>query len=980
MLKLAREDFLPSEEQQQQTSPWLATSSTNHQFLLSQCKYLKLKEDRITIYSDQTLSHVVDRCVVRKRLGRGAGGSVFMCEQLPNEEEQKNGMTLHQCNKMVALKSIQVEDVSSLENAVGEYSLLVKMNQNGRGNDFRITPVYDIFIDIQQEFNVYVMYFSMPVYKNDLEKFVKSPAYRKAQYDHRELPSLDSSLEASSHQTLPTKFQVALSVATNIAKALSYIHKNNIVHRDIKLANILIEDIHSDGLSVVLADFGLSKEIENSSRHSKVGTLSYLSPEVLSGQEYGFRVDCFALGVVLYQILTGDFTKRIAWDLLQHPEQKVRDDLKSKMIMSLSNTEVDFIDLVLEMLVKDPHRRIHSTAIYHFCLMKKTKSRKMQQVSIFEKNSVQPIPPPRDRLSEAQQKLLKAMRQQSSQTEESLKQVHPESEEILSRHQSFVEGCSSKAENSDMKSKEIRRSKSFHLALRRTELTIHVYPNTFASSFKRLFSKSEEKQFNSIEAALIYAKKQPSSVFVTIYLHPGVHKHRHSNLNIERGNLIIEGVEESDEEAVVQAERITILQNVEIRKMNFVGRKLAKGSLLTKPITIEIDQCQPTITNCKIKGRIQANGRSNRMVPILEENEIYGNSQTVSNDVAASALYFEGCCPHLIGNKIHDNETNGIVLLNCYGATISENHLYNNWSSNYSWALKMINCENVSVQGNTFFDNGACILLSNSTGSVQGNEFKNCKKGVMMKDSKIEFHENEMISMKELGVVAKKSSLQLCMNKFFNSSKGIILEDMEGAIKIIGNAITGTSAFLASISAQLSSNTSALIVQDNIFSRNLGGGIHIIRKDVVETENTNDVHITNNRFFKNSVCCIKALHTQQLHIKKNSFSGSMEHSIILDQCAGEVVDNVFSDHLFASALKITVPALLVLSICDNKFSHNACFDIALIVEAMSCNEKIEVKSNHFSGSAEKSIIFNNQDLQKNVLLQLQQENTFNEEN
>lgn len=54
------------------------------------------------------------------------------------------------------------------------------------------------------------------------------------------------------------------------------------------------------------------------------------------------------------------------------------------------------------------------------------------------------------------------------------------------------------------------------------------------------------------------------------------------------------------------------------------------------------------------------------------------------------------------------------------------------------------------------------------------------------------------------------------MNKFFNSSKGIILEDMEGAIKIIGNAITGTSAFLASISAQLSSNTSALIVQDNM--------------------------------------------------------------------------------------------------------------------------------------------------------------------
>ncbi|KAG2387841.1 hypothetical protein C9374_001435 [Naegleria lovaniensis] len=896
-----------ADHERQLTCEPLAISWFNnhhHQLLLSQCKYLKLKEDRITVYSDSTLSRVVELYIVRKRLGRGAGGSVFMCEQLQQGEEKEN--VQHHHGKIIALKSVLVEDEACLENAVEEYSLLVKMNQNGRGHDFRITPVYDIYIDIQQEFNVYVMYFSMPVYKNDLEKFIKSPLNRKTQCDVNCSSSREVGLEGTIHQGVPTKFQVALSVATNISKALSHIHKNNIVHRDIKLANILIEDVHSDGLSVVLADFGLSKEIEESSRHSKVGTLTYLSPEVLSGQEYGFRVDCFALGVVLYQILTLDFTKRIAWDLLQHSEQQVRDDLKSKMVFSLSNKEVDFIDLVLEMLHKDPHKRIHSTAIYHFCLMKKTKSRKMQinQVTL-EKNTIQPLPPPRNHLSEAQQKILVTMRQQLAQidSEKTLEKPQPESEELFTRYQSLADLYSMESEHSTKENKEMRRrSKSFVQASQRTELVIHVYPHTFASSFKRLFTKSEEKRFNSIEAALIYAKKQPSSVHVIIYLHPGVHKHRQADLNIERENLTIEGVEEGDEEAVLQAERITILHNAEIRKMNFVGRKLTKGSLLTKPIIIEIDQCQPRIVNCKIKGRIHAIGRSSRISPMIEENEIFGNCQAPGNDAVGSALYFEGCCPQILSNKVHDNE----------------------------------------VQANSFFDNGACILIANSIGSINGNEFKNCKKGIAIKDSNIDFHENELTGMKEWCVAAKS-------HRF--------------------------SALSASISVRFADNMHALIMQDNLISRNMGGGV-IVMNDTEHINNctTNEIHITNNRFMKNGAFCMKATNIPKLNIKKNIFTDSLEFAIVLDQCAGVIEDNVFSDHLFASAIKIKKSTFLVVSVCDNRFSHNTCFDVSLSNEC--CHKSVEIQGNHFSGTLQQSI---DTDLERLALPQIQQDNTFNEE-
>ncbi|EFC44358.1 predicted protein, partial [Naegleria gruberi] len=97
---------------------------------------------------------------------------------------------------------------------------------------------------------------------------------------------------------------IVLSVMTQVSKALSYIHRNNICHRDIKPANILVEDVKPESITCVLADFGLSKEIEESSRHSNVGTLSFFAPEILTEESYGLRVDVFGLGVVLFQLIT----------------------------------------------------------------------------------------------------------------------------------------------------------------------------------------------------------------------------------------------------------------------------------------------------------------------------------------------------------------------------------------------------------------------------------------------------------------------------------------------------------------------------------------------------------------------------------------------------------------------------------------------------------------------------------------------------
>jgi serine/threonine protein kinase len=88
-----------------------------------------------------------------------------------------------------------------------------------------------------------------------------------------------------------------------ISDALDYAHQNGIIHRDIKPANILIEKSGQPHL----ADFGVAR-IEKSTMTqagTTVGTLSYMSPEQVKGETIDHRSDIFALGVILYELLTG---------------------------------------------------------------------------------------------------------------------------------------------------------------------------------------------------------------------------------------------------------------------------------------------------------------------------------------------------------------------------------------------------------------------------------------------------------------------------------------------------------------------------------------------------------------------------------------------------------------------------------------------------------------------------------------------------
>lgn len=106
-------------------------------------------------------------------------------------------------------------------------------------------------------------------------------------------------------QKLP--WQTAAAILAPIARALEYVHQHHIVHRDVKPSNILLQD----DFRPMLSDFGILKLLEGkeekveSAIGAGIGTPEYMSPEQGMGKEVDFRADIYSLGLIFYEMITG---------------------------------------------------------------------------------------------------------------------------------------------------------------------------------------------------------------------------------------------------------------------------------------------------------------------------------------------------------------------------------------------------------------------------------------------------------------------------------------------------------------------------------------------------------------------------------------------------------------------------------------------------------------------------------------------------
>ncbi|KAF0030022.1 hypothetical protein F2P81_016753 [Scophthalmus maximus] len=95
--------------------------------------------------------------------------------------------------------------------------------------------------------------------------------------------------------------------AAELGSALGFLHDLGIMHRDIKMENILL----SDQGHLRLSDFGLSRRLKRGGRAFTIcGTLQYMAPEVLSGGPYNHAADWWSLGIMLFSLVTGEFPVR----------------------------------------------------------------------------------------------------------------------------------------------------------------------------------------------------------------------------------------------------------------------------------------------------------------------------------------------------------------------------------------------------------------------------------------------------------------------------------------------------------------------------------------------------------------------------------------------------------------------------------------------------------------------------------------------
>jgi serine/threonine protein kinase, bacterial len=98
-------------------------------------------------------------------------------------------------------------------------------------------------------------------------------------------------------------------IVTAVADALDYAHLRGLLHRDVKPANILLTDAEPQGRRILLADFGIARQIGDISgltaTNMVVGTTAYSAPEQLMGADLDARVDQYALGCTAFHLLTG---------------------------------------------------------------------------------------------------------------------------------------------------------------------------------------------------------------------------------------------------------------------------------------------------------------------------------------------------------------------------------------------------------------------------------------------------------------------------------------------------------------------------------------------------------------------------------------------------------------------------------------------------------------------------------------------------
>eukprot|EP01065_Artemidia_motanka_P016793 TRINITY_DN20398_c0_g1_i1.p1 TRINITY_DN20398_c0_g1~~TRINITY_DN20398_c0_g1_i1.p1 ORF type:complete len:542 (+),score=163.07 TRINITY_DN20398_c0_g1_i1:56-1627(+) len=270
---------------------------------------------------------------VTKRLGSGAQGTVYLCTPSAAAEEQ------HALGgDDVVVKSVFVRDASEKEVscAMQEASILSHMRHAN------IVRYYDCFLDADGCLCTVMEFCS----GGDLSSHVRRNAASKT----------------------PFASGMVRSIAEQMLSALVYLRVRKVMHRDVKPANILIDDSGSTRLT----DFGLSRLLDtvDAGAGTFAGTPHYLCPEICLGERYDYASDVWALGVTLYEVMA--LRVPFGGNNILAIVNKVTDGEYEPLADAWDQ---DLRELVRDMLVADPTARPAARSLmstYFPCLLDAT--------------------------------------------------------------------------------------------------------------------------------------------------------------------------------------------------------------------------------------------------------------------------------------------------------------------------------------------------------------------------------------------------------------------------------------------------------------------------------------------------------------------------------------------------------------------------------------------------------------------------------
>jgi serine/threonine-protein kinase len=216
-------------------------------------------KDGTMIIGKGATTPTLGRYEVIRELGQGAMGTVYLGRD-------------PKINREVAIKTLNLHDVEPDQLKEVKARFFREAEAAGRLNHPHIVTIYDAGEE------------------HDL-------AYMAMEF----LDGKDLSAHCSAKKLLP--FADVLQIAADVADALAYAHKNDVVHRDIKPSNLMLQ---KNG-KIKVTDFGIARVINSSQTQTGtiLGTPSYMSPEQVSGDRVKGASDLFSLGVVCYELFSG---------------------------------------------------------------------------------------------------------------------------------------------------------------------------------------------------------------------------------------------------------------------------------------------------------------------------------------------------------------------------------------------------------------------------------------------------------------------------------------------------------------------------------------------------------------------------------------------------------------------------------------------------------------------------------------------------